>query len=94
MRRVLRRGSEALHFLERPVSGRVEVELDWGRRFDHMQQHSGESWWELVRAGGHVVVGDIGSTLGELPGAPPGLLADTWSVPLSPHTMLKCYIHH
>ena len=25
-----------------PPAGRVQVELDWARRFDHMQQHSGQ----------------------------------------------------
>lgn len=45
MRRVLRRGSTAMHFLEGPVKEgeEVEVKVDWSRRFDHMQQHSGES---------------------------------------------------
>lgn len=31
------------HVLAAPVpSRRVQVELDWGRRFDHMQQHTGQ----------------------------------------------------
>lgn len=42
VRRVLRRGSAAVHFLEGPVKDEVEVKVDWDRRFDHMQQHSGE----------------------------------------------------
>ncbi len=31
------------HFLAGPLpAGRVQVELDWTRRFDHMQQHTGQ----------------------------------------------------
>ncbi len=34
---------EIRHFLAGAApSGRVRVELDWGRRFDHMQQHTGQ----------------------------------------------------
>jgi len=33
---------EVVHLLEKPVSGAVEVELDWDRRYDHMQQHTGQ----------------------------------------------------
>ena len=41
--RVLRRGSTAVHFTQEPLDegAEVEIEVDWGRRFDHMQQHSG-----------------------------------------------------
>ena len=41
--RVLRRGSSAVHYLEQPLDegSPVHVELDWQRRYDHMQQHSG-----------------------------------------------------
>ena len=42
--RVIRKGAKAVHFtdayLEPGTS--VQVELDWVRRFDHMQQHSGQ----------------------------------------------------
>ncbi len=31
-----------VHRLAAPVEGEVTVELDWARRFDHMQQHSGQ----------------------------------------------------
>ena len=31
-----------VHVLAEPVEGEVEVALDWARRFDHMQQHSGQ----------------------------------------------------
>ena len=41
--RVLRRGSTAVHFTQEPLEegAEVEIEVDWDRRFDHMQQHSG-----------------------------------------------------
>jgi len=36
-------GERILHRLARPVEGgEVDCELDWDRRFDHMQQHSGQ----------------------------------------------------
>jgi alanyl-tRNA synthetase len=36
-------GSEIRHVVDGPVpSGRVVAELDWTRRFDHMQQHTGQ----------------------------------------------------
>ncbi len=31
-----------LHKLDGPVSGRVLIEIDWARRFDHMQQHTAQ----------------------------------------------------
>ncbi|KFO25282.1 Alanyl-tRNA editing protein Aarsd1 [Fukomys damarensis] len=42
--RVTRRGVEAAHFTETPLApgSRVRVCVDWERRFDHMQQHSGQ----------------------------------------------------
>lgn len=42
--RVLRQGPEALHFVSSPldVGQEVLVKVNWERRFDHMQQHSGE----------------------------------------------------
>ncbi|XP_015759085.1 PREDICTED: alanyl-tRNA editing protein Aarsd1-like [Acropora digitifera] len=42
--RVIRRGATAVHFLPQAIPERTEVELvvDWPRRFDHMQQHSGQ----------------------------------------------------
>jgi alanyl-tRNA synthetase len=36
-------GGEIRHYLSGPPpAGRVRVELDWARRFDHMQQHTGQ----------------------------------------------------
>ncbi|KAM3955847.1 alanyl-tRNA editing protein Aarsd1-like [Aphomia sociella] len=41
---VLRKGDEALHFTNTPleVGSVVTQKLNWDRRFDHMQQHSGQ----------------------------------------------------
>ena len=37
------RAGAVLHMLEKPVQpGEVDAEIDWGRRFDHMQQHHGQ----------------------------------------------------
>ncbi|KAA8581746.1 hypothetical protein FQN60_003327 [Etheostoma spectabile] len=42
--RVTRQGPEAVHFVGSPlgVGQEVRVQVDWERRFDHMQQHSGQ----------------------------------------------------
>ncbi|KFQ94574.1 Alanyl-tRNA editing protein Aarsd1, partial [Nipponia nippon] len=42
--RVTRRGPEAVHFVQASLEPGTEVllSLDWERRFDHMQQHSGQ----------------------------------------------------
>ncbi|XP_071941180.1 alanyl-tRNA editing protein Aarsd1-A-like [Antedon mediterranea] len=42
--KVWRNGSKAIHFVtDKQIAGQtVEVEVDWQRRFDHMQQHSGQ----------------------------------------------------
>lgn len=44
--RVTRQGPDAVHFVSSPleVGQEVPVKVDWERRFDHMQQHSGENW--------------------------------------------------
>ena len=39
---VQERGGEILHLTDAPLSGCVEGRIDWDRRFDLMQQHSGE----------------------------------------------------
>ncbi|XP_063535852.1 alanine--glyoxylate aminotransferase 2, mitochondrial [Cydia strobilella] len=41
---VLRKGEEAVHFTREPleVGSVVTQQVDWHRRFDHMQQHSGQ----------------------------------------------------
>lgn len=42
--RVIRRGGEAVHYVDKPfeVGSSVEQLVDWPRRKDHMQQHSGQ----------------------------------------------------
>ncbi|XP_061765120.1 alanyl-tRNA editing protein Aarsd1 [Nerophis ophidion] len=42
--RVTRQGQDAAHFVGSPleVGQEVQVKVDWERRFDHMQQHSGQ----------------------------------------------------
>jgi len=36
-------GAEIAHFVDRPVSlGAAKAEVEWKRRFDHMQQHTGQ----------------------------------------------------
>ncbi|XP_062140960.1 alanyl-tRNA editing protein Aarsd1-B [Drosophila sulfurigaster albostrigata] len=46
VRSVQRKGSTAVHFVESPGSfeegSEVQQQLDWSRRLDHMQQHSGQ----------------------------------------------------
>jgi alanyl-tRNA synthetase len=40
-----------VHYLESPLEGdRVEGEIDWTRRFDHMQQHTGQHLLSAVLA--------------------------------------------
>lgn len=40
---VQKKDGEVRHFLSEPARpGRVKVRLDWARRFDHMQQHTGQ----------------------------------------------------
>jgi len=37
------RGGDVLHLLDAPIgAGEVAAEIDWRRRFDHMQQHHGQ----------------------------------------------------
>ncbi|KAK3106035.1 hypothetical protein FSP39_011393 [Pinctada imbricata] len=42
--RITRRGAEAVNFVtsEIPAGGEVDLKVDWKRRFDHMQQHTGQ----------------------------------------------------
>lgn len=41
---VSRKGDQAIHFIKEalPVGSNVKQTVDWKRRFDHMQQHSGQ----------------------------------------------------
>ncbi|ORY87992.1 Threonyl/alanyl tRNA synthetase [Protomyces lactucae-debilis] len=42
--RVMRRGLQAIHYTAKPISvgETVDIEVDWPRRWDHAQQHSGQ----------------------------------------------------
>lgn len=44
VKEVKRQGIHAVHVLEEPLDEgtEVEMEVDWARRFDHMQQHTGQ----------------------------------------------------
>ena len=46
MKRVTRKSGKAIHFIEsaKPLTSGETVlqKVDWKRRFDHMQQHSGQ----------------------------------------------------
>ena len=39
---VRRKGDAVIHVVRKPLSGRVHGEINWERRFDHMQNHTGE----------------------------------------------------
>lgn len=41
--RVIRQGGRAIHYIPEaiPEATQVNLVVDWSRRFDHMQQHSG-----------------------------------------------------
>jgi alanyl-tRNA synthetase len=57
---VVERDDEIVHRLDGPVTGeRLECEIDWERRFDHMQQHTGQHVLSqaFVRAGKRNTVG-------------------------------------
>src|SRR5262245_10173312 len=43
IREVAERDDEVVHFLDGSITGdRLKCEVDWERRFDHMQQHTGQ----------------------------------------------------
>ena len=50
--RVLRRGPKAIHVTDGPLNEGDDLKccIDWERRFDHMQQHSGNLFIYLVLA--------------------------------------------
>jgi alanyl-tRNA synthetase len=39
---VVEEGGTVVHLVTHPVEGRVQGTIDWARRFDHMQQHTGQ----------------------------------------------------
>ena len=52
-----------------PPTGRVRVELDWARRFDHMQQHTGQHLLTAVaeqRLGWHTTAFHLGDRLADI----------------------------
>ncbi|MEO8089089.1 MAG: DHHA1 domain-containing protein [Gemmatimonadales bacterium] len=57
---VVDEGERVAHLLAAPLTGaRVRGQIDWGRRFDHMQQHTGQHLLSAVLAelAGHATVG-------------------------------------
>ena len=46
---MLRRGATAIHYVceEIPEGSEVDLAIDWSRRFDHMQQHSGKHFYMI-----------------------------------------------
>ena len=74
---MIRKQGQALHFTEKPleIGQTVLQKVDWNRRFDHMQQHSGQhllsamfeqrllyetlSWWMAVNTESKVGVSYI-----------------------------------
>jgi alanyl-tRNA synthetase len=61
---------EVRHYLAGPPpTGRVRVELDWARRFDHMQQHTGQHLLTAVaerRFGWHTTAFHLGERLSDI----------------------------
>jgi len=61
---------EVRHYLAgAPPTGRVQVELDWLRRFDHMQQHTGQHLLTAVaepRFGWHTTAFHLGEQLSDV----------------------------
>ena len=40
---VIDEGDRVVHVLDAPIAtGEIDAQIDWARRFDHMQQHSGQ----------------------------------------------------
>ncbi|XP_066521262.1 alanyl-tRNA editing protein Aarsd1 [Hoplias malabaricus] len=81
--RVTRQGPEAVHFVSSPLENgqEVQLQLDWERRFDHMQQHSGQhlitaladtmfgyktTSWELGRQSSSIELDTISVKTGEM----------------------------
>lgn len=57
-------GERIAHILERPVdAGSVECRIDWERRFDHMQQHTGQHLLSAIFEA-HAGLATIGFHLG------------------------------
>ena len=84
VRDVRRVGGEIRHVLGRPVApGPASVRLDWGRRFDHMQQHTAQHLLTAVaqdRFGWETTAFHLGERLSDVelavPALSPGKLRD------------------
>jgi alanyl-tRNA synthetase len=63
-------GGDIRHVLAGPApSGRVTLELDWARRFDHMQQHTGQHLLTAVteqRFGWHTTAFHLGERVSDI----------------------------
>jgi alanyl-tRNA synthetase len=77
---VQKAGGEIRHFLAGPPpSGRVTVELDWARRFDHMQQHTGQHLLTAVAErlfGWHTTAFHLGDRVSDIELDTPGIVAE------------------
>jgi Ser-tRNA(Ala) deacylase AlaX len=67
------------HFMAGPPpSGRVTVEIDWARRFDHMQQHTGQHLLTAMaeqRFGWHTKAFHLGERISDIELDTPGITA-------------------
>jgi Ser-tRNA(Ala) deacylase AlaX len=74
---VRRTGDDIRHVLAGPApSGRVTLELDWARRFDHMQQHTGQHLLTAVaqqRFGWPTTAFHLGERVSDIELATPGI---------------------
>ena len=70
-------GGDIRHFLAGPApSGRVTLGLDWDRRFDHMQQHTGQHLLTAVaeqRLGWHTTAFHLGERFSDIELDTPGI---------------------
>jgi alanyl-tRNA synthetase len=77
---VRKTAGEIRHFLARtPPTGRLRVELDWARRFDHMQQHTGQHLLTAVaqeRFGWHTTAFHLGERVADIELDPPSIPPD------------------
>jgi misacylated tRNA(Ala) deacylase len=77
---VRRVGDDVRHFLAGPApSGRVMAELDWARRFDHMQQHTGQHLLTAVarqRFGWNTTAFHLGERISDIELDTPGMRPD------------------
>ena len=73
-------GDDVRHVLAGPApSGRVTLELDWARRFDHMQQHTGQHLLTAVaqqRFGWHTTAFHLGEHVSDIELATPGIRSE------------------